>query len=149
MRRDLHAIYCDDIRYEIGGKISLVGMYRATMLVPEVPVVLPKLCVYLSASTPLDRPYKMVRFTLYLDDDVLSEAEMESDFDPASIANAGKDLRLVCQTDMEMSPFEIKKECIIRARAIFDDEDESKGPGLSIKVVAPEAWSLHDNSGGP
>jgi hypothetical protein len=38
-----YTIFCDDIRQEVGGKISFVGVYSGTMFVHgEFPVTLPK-----------------------------------------------------------------------------------------------------------
>lgn len=39
-------ILCDDIRQEMGGKASLMGLYDHHIVVPEVPFVLPKVCFY-------------------------------------------------------------------------------------------------------
>ena len=37
---------CDDVRNEIGGKISMMGVYEKTLIVPSIPFVFPKLCFY-------------------------------------------------------------------------------------------------------
>jgi hypothetical protein len=37
---------CDDIRQEVGGKTSLMGLYDHHIVVPQVPFVLPKVCFY-------------------------------------------------------------------------------------------------------
>ena len=41
------ALFADDIRHEIGGKYSVMGIYNIDMLLPGAvfPVTLPKLCV--------------------------------------------------------------------------------------------------------
>ena len=39
-------ILCDDIRQEMGGKTSLMGLYAHHIVVPQVPFVLPKVCFY-------------------------------------------------------------------------------------------------------
>ena len=39
-------ILCDDIRQEMGGKTSLMGIYDHHIVVPQVPHVLPKVCFY-------------------------------------------------------------------------------------------------------
>ncbi len=41
-----HTIFCDDIRHEMGGKITFVGTYTNVMYVNgNLPAVLPKLCM--------------------------------------------------------------------------------------------------------
>ncbi len=39
-------LLCDDIRQEMGGKTSLMGLYDHHIVVPEVPFVLPKVCFF-------------------------------------------------------------------------------------------------------
>ena len=39
-------LLCDDIRSEMGGKTSLMGIYDHHIVVPQVPFVLPKVCFY-------------------------------------------------------------------------------------------------------
>ena len=39
-------LLCDDIRQEMGGKASLMGLYAHHIVVPQVPYVLPKVCFY-------------------------------------------------------------------------------------------------------
>ena len=41
-----YTIFCDDIREEIGGKISLIGVYQYKKISSATfPVVIPKLCI--------------------------------------------------------------------------------------------------------
>jgi hypothetical protein len=39
-------LLCDDIRQEMGGKTSLMGLYDHHIVVPQVPFTLPKVCFY-------------------------------------------------------------------------------------------------------
>lgn len=49
-----HTIFCDDVRQEIGGKTSLMGIYKGTLVVQgPAPVTLPRLCLH---STFIERP---------------------------------------------------------------------------------------------
>jgi hypothetical protein len=50
-------ILCDDIRQEMGGKASLMGLYDHHIVVPEVPFVLPKVCFY-SRFSRMDGQFK-------------------------------------------------------------------------------------------
>lgn len=63
MKRYAHAIYCDDIRNEIGGKMTLVGIYSGQLLAAAVPCTLPKLCLVLTLSTAKDEPFKSISIT--------------------------------------------------------------------------------------
>lgn len=45
------AIYCDDIREEVGDKLSYMGVYGQTLFVRSgFPIVIPKLCVVVTFS---------------------------------------------------------------------------------------------------
>jgi hypothetical protein len=39
-------LLADDIRQEMGGKTSLMGLYDHHIVVPQIPYVLPKVCFY-------------------------------------------------------------------------------------------------------
>ncbi len=44
--RHLVTIICDDIRFETGNKVSLMGLYDEDIVLAQVPARLPKLCMY-------------------------------------------------------------------------------------------------------
>ena len=66
MTRYVHATYCDDIRQEVGGKLTLVGVYNGSLLVPSFPVVLPKLCLALQVVTAVSEPLKDLTFRVLM-----------------------------------------------------------------------------------
>ena len=48
------SIFCDDIRQEIGGKLSFMGVYYGAMYLPQFPILLPKFCVNVTFYEPKD-----------------------------------------------------------------------------------------------
>lgn len=78
MTRFAYAIFCDDIRNEVNGKISLMGIFGNLMYLPEFPAVLPKLCAVLTASTPANRPFQSVSFKGTMDENVVFEMALDS-----------------------------------------------------------------------
>jgi hypothetical protein len=42
-----YAIICDDIRQEIGNKLTFVGVYQDQIIVPRFPFTFPKLCFFI------------------------------------------------------------------------------------------------------
>ncbi|HOQ43538.1 MAG TPA: hypothetical protein PK178_15360 [Smithellaceae bacterium] len=48
--KETFTILCDDIRQEIGNKISLMGIYSKEIVVPSIPFVFPRLCLWLTAK---------------------------------------------------------------------------------------------------
>lgn len=63
---DLHALWCDDIRQEVGSKPSFMGVYTGGLVVPQLPLTLPKLCVWLTLSAPQEPPLQDVTVTVAL-----------------------------------------------------------------------------------
>jgi hypothetical protein len=50
--RHVETLFCDDIRHEVGGKLSYIGVYSGGLFVRAFPVTLPKLCLAPSGSSP-------------------------------------------------------------------------------------------------
>ena len=55
--RTVIAQFCDDFRQEIGNKFSLMGCYGTDLYVPQFPITLPKLCVFVYVRTPKENPF--------------------------------------------------------------------------------------------
>lgn len=55
-----YCIFCDDIRTELGEKLSFMGVYNGILFLPEFPYTLPKLCAHINLVTPADQPYKSI-----------------------------------------------------------------------------------------
>ena len=49
-----NCIFCDDIRYEINGKRTFVGVYGTHMYAPEIPFTIPKFCVSVEYREEVD-----------------------------------------------------------------------------------------------
>ena len=64
----VHAIWCDDIRQEVGNKPSFMGVYVGGMTVGSTPVVLPRLAVYAWIISPLDEPLTKISLKIIRDD---------------------------------------------------------------------------------
>jgi len=62
MPREIYSIVCDDIRFEQGNKVSLIGVYDEGILVPRVPFSFPRLCVAQRIQDIKD--VKKIRFVL-------------------------------------------------------------------------------------
>jgi len=60
-----HALFCDDIREEVAGKVTYVGTYGPLMFVPHFPVTLPKLCMAVFTNIPPQSVIPAVVVRLY------------------------------------------------------------------------------------
>lgn len=69
--------FCDDIRFEVGNKVSLMGVYTGDLFVQELPTVLPKLCVAVAYVThPLARPTDLLSFRVSNSEATLQEVTL-------------------------------------------------------------------------
>lgn len=50
-----YLILCDDIRQEVGNKVTLVGIYGNQIYVPKFPFTFPKLCMQISLGGVINR----------------------------------------------------------------------------------------------
>ncbi len=53
-------LFCDDVRQEVSGKLLLVGVYQADMVISELPAVLPQLNAVITLMEPKDSPSRSV-----------------------------------------------------------------------------------------
>jgi len=144
MNRQVLTIFCDDIRQEIGGKFSYIGVYSAQMFVPSFPITLPKLCLAMNVITPADTPFRKLAMRILKDDTQLAEGV----FDETQLASAveastvvpedgRKERVLALQAMFVFSPFQVEGPCTLRVRVETDD-GELRGLGLRIEQ-APAA----------
>ena len=142
MAASLGGVFCDDIRHEIGGKISLIGCYSEVMLVGKFPITLPKLCASVRAITPADEPFKTLKIFVLKDDEVLVEGEIPCadlpKIDPA-VSNDGSLFAVNAQ--FVFSPLEINGPCGLRVRAEVNG-DTIRGLGLRIEEASSDQDGL-------
>lgn len=128
MNRHAYAIFCDDVRHEIGNKTSYMGVYSEQLLVPQFPFLLPKLCVVTSVVTDLQEPFEELVVRLLKDDEVLAEVivpneKLENPL-PLPIKNDA-DLAQVLkfQTVFVLSSLVIEQPCTLKIHVENEGED--------------------------
>ncbi|MEI2769643.1 MAG: hypothetical protein ABTR54_07555 [Candidatus Competibacter sp.] len=145
--RHVEILFCDDIRHEINGKLSYIGVYSGTLFVPVFPVTLPKLCISVKIVTPANEPLRSLTLRVLKDDEILQEIV----FDKEQLVSASKVLvelsdeerRLRVQMPqflLAFSPLHLDKACTLRVRALADHE-ELRGVGLIIDQISTAADS--------
>jgi hypothetical protein len=137
MIRSLFAIFSDDVRLEVGNKLSYMGCYTGSMAVTQMPLILPKLCVVMHATTPADNPFKELRFRLLKNDDVISEREVDLGVLPAPLPfGEGEELNHSVYQIFQLFPVQITEPCKFRARA-FTETGELRGGSLMVSLGSP------------
>ncbi len=119
-------IFCDDIRREIGSKITYVGAYPSKMLVHgDFPITLPKFglgVTYVQHRATFVSPSKLFVFLPGDEDD---KASIEAEIDPASVPNLPDDPNpnavMAVNAILLLSPLTIKEAGHIKVRAVRGD----------------------------
>lgn len=143
--RHLEVIYCDDIREEVGHKVSYMGIYSGELTVPNAPVVLTKLCIAVKVATDIDDPFEAleVRIVKVKGDDeteLLSTGPVSLPTELSGLDKDNSSTRLVVQMNFMLVPFQIDEETILRVKAITERE-ELRGMALRIRIVPPSTSS--------
>ena len=139
--RFAYSIFCDDIRQEVGNKVSFMGVYGPDMLVPSFPFVIHKLCCAVSVVTPVDRPFKQATIRLLKDDELVSETiipdEQFARIDPQPIPEQllGPDDDLVRRLHLHatfiIAGMPIETPCRLRVK-VQTEHEELRSNGLFI-----------------
>lgn len=72
--RHIEVLYCDDIRREMGNKISCMGIYSAHLVLPAFPAAIPRLCILVTAMSPFEEPFTSLRFRVEIDKQTIMES---------------------------------------------------------------------------
>lgn len=147
MNRHVQTIFCDDIRHELGGKLSYIGVYSGHLFVPTFPVTLPKLCLSLSVITPASQPFQKLELRIFKDDEQIAEGILEeahlSEMIEATAdesGNSAADERVQVLNALFMfSPFQIDGPCRLRVRAVTESEELK---GLALLIAQANADTL-------
>lgn len=134
MSRDAYCIFCDDIRAEVGGKVSYMGIYSTLLGVENIPTVLPKLCIAVMCSTPIEEPFQSVAVRISKNGVVTQESTLPQEFlgnmipeiakqgwvdDPIKIITAGMHITI--------SPFIVDTEGTLTVTVIADGTEYTAG----------------------
>lgn len=141
-----HTIFCDDIREEIGGKATYVGVYRSGRLFVHTgfPVALPKFGFAVTYGQKRNSFVQPKALRVFLPGDKDDEPSIEAEF-PLMDENAtlsklpeGADATfIVGMAHLLFAPLLIKQPGKIQVRAVRGDEMIRLG---SLEVhLAPEA----------
>jgi hypothetical protein len=138
--KHLFCMYADDVRTEVGGKLTIVGLYQGGQIAlhGSLPMHLPRLAIIANLFCPSPEVVKSIKIGVKLNDDLLlPELDVPSEViamiqergtkDPESV---GAGLQIV----QIIQPLEVKAAGEIRCYAMVDGE-QVKGNILEVMVV--------------
>jgi hypothetical protein len=142
----LSTVYCDDIRQEVGGKLSLMGVYNAVMYVQQFPVTLPKLWIMATYVVPHDKPPKNLKIRVLKNTEPLADLdatpnhlqELANQNVPIAPMLESGERVIAAQTHVCFSPFTLDGPCVLRVVAITE-KGEVPGMGLQIQQAPASA----------
>ena len=137
MARTLQTIWCDDVRMEVGNKMSLMGIYSAELLVPTFPFVLQKLCLSCKISADIKKPFKQLKIVVSKNEEVIAEIDMTESLSHQDNAHSHiKDGAkfIAVQSFFVLGQMTIDKPVTFRAKAI-SDTGVIKGHGLRVELA--------------
>lgn len=138
-------IFCDDIRQEINGKLTLVGCYGPELRIfGTYPVVLPILAAQVNIRVPGETQIKSLRIVVTKQDpdgveEILSmepdttENSIKSEEEKELIESGEKILSV--SISCKWSPLQFLGDSMIKVRAYINGGDEIKLGSLSISAV--------------
>lgn len=138
--RFAHATYCDDVRQEIGGKTTFVGIYNGVLGAVEFPCLLPKLCMIVQLTTPMEHEFQHVTITgKYAGEVIFSMDLPKEELEKVRVAAAAineeskfSSLQLMAI----MSPFQIPAPGRLTLEVVADGEP-IYCPGLRVEIGEP------------
>lgn len=141
MSHFLSTIFCDDIRHEVGNKLSLIGVYNGQMYVQQFPVTIPKLCLVAMLVTPAARVPKNIKIRVLKDSEPLVELDATPEYlqqlvnarEPTAPRPKGTERVNTSQAQVCLNSLVIERPTVLRVVAITD-VGEVRSVGLQVQL---------------
>lgn len=137
------ATFCDDVRQEVGNKLSYLGIYGSNLIVPAFPTALVKLCCIFTLRVPAASPPKTVVFRLLRDEDVIFEVDLSPANNAEALANVPADLAeshaITLSSIAQLVGFQVPQRAMLKTRAIVDGKELRGGALELLAATAPLA----------
>lgn len=150
--RHVETLFCDDIRHEVGGKLSYIGVYSGGLFVPAFPVTLPKLCLSVKVVTPADQPLSSLKLHVLKDEETLQEIALDEK-QLATASDSAEDLPeeqrkervQMTQFVLVFSPIQFDGPCTLGVR-VQTENGELGGMALTVDQAQPPTDLIPDKS---
>jgi len=142
--RKLTVVYCEDVRLELTGQTSHIGIFNGTLLAQTFPFSLPKFAVSVEIATPFGEQLQSLRFELTSDAggellamDFPQEVLKQQKSSVSSAELEGFEEKLVgIRTQFFVAPLVIEGPTMIRSR-IITENGEVRGAALKVAQGNP------------
>jgi hypothetical protein len=143
------SLFCDDIRAEVGGKMSIMGVYQADMIFPtnqNFPLTVPKFCILIKYYEILNFFTDEIAISIFLPGDAKDAPTIVLPIPRANLA--GPTFPYPLEDDQErvfnitfpvaLSPFTINQEGFLKVRAKCGSTTTNLGSLMIRKARADE-----------
>ena len=124
------AQFCDDIRYELGNKVTLVGLYNSSLILQELPALIPRLGVNLQVSSPSHEPMSTLIVSIEKGDEIIHQSKHDlPDLPPDDEPQAGHDpvSRRSMVMQIALPPITVMVPCMLRVVVTIDGVEWQAG----------------------
>lgn len=138
--RFVYTDFCDDVREEVGGKFSLIGVYRSDLIVKKIPIVLPKFCIVVRIVTPIDCPFSLLKIRMSMNGELLADMAIPDNVlqTKQSITDGRDGKRMQAMTILSLAPLAINEPGKITIE-VETEEGVLYGGSLWIKLLESES----------
>ena len=133
--RTVIAQFCDDFRQEIGNKFSLMGCYGTDLYVPQFPITLPKLCVFVYVRTPKENPFGNLTLKVMRGEQVLASLKANPERLDTHEEIPEWTRWLSMTGVLAMAPFHADEPCDLRVQAEMESVVIESGRFLIRKMA--------------
>ena len=150
--RHIETLFCDDIRHELGGKLSYIGVYSSGLFVQNFPVTLPKLCLSVRVLTSANAPLQALTLRVLKGEETLQELILDqteltaaSDIGNGMEEGQGGERLLMAQFMLVFSPIHFDEPCVLRVR-VQTEVEELCGMALKVATLPIAATSVEEQA---
>lgn len=139
MNAYLHCLYAEDIRTEVAGTYSIIGVFQGGGIqVQSFPAALAKLAISVTLAVPKDIRPSALRIEVLCDNNVLQSIIAPKELIEGAFEQSQNDPEargLMMNFIVNFVNFKVEQPCKIRAAAYINDLDALIGNGLVIKQL--------------
>ena len=134
------AQFCDDIRFELGNKVTIVGLYNGKLILQELPALIPRLGVVLTVNSPKTELTSNLMVVIEKDDEIIHHSRHNVPRPTTEEqSQPGHDLisRRSLVMQIGLSPITVVAPCMLRVVVTIDGVEWQAGK-LRISAAPQE-----------
>ncbi|WP_322997165.1 hypothetical protein [Castellaniella sp.] len=142
---NLLTIFAEDVRQEVNGQISIIGVFDDELVISKYPTTIPKICLLSTISTLIDDPMDIASFRVFFENGetlISSELPPELSTNRKAIISQTKDIGdyewMFMRVQVEMSNLRVDQDSTLRAEIVGSDGSVATSNSLKIILREPQ-----------